>query len=87
MIRPILEAQAETQKYFCSFFGWNEDMSKSHSEIIWPLLALQIFGPQVTTPPPQIFIPLDIQAMPFWIIEEIVDNYTKGWHLNPRIAP
>ena len=29
MIRPILEARAEIQKYFCSFFGSNEDIQKS----------------------------------------------------------
>ena len=29
MIGPILEAKAEIQKYFCSFFGLNEDIQKS----------------------------------------------------------
>ena len=29
MIWPILEARAETQKYFRSFFGSNEDLHKS----------------------------------------------------------
>ena len=40
MIWPILEARAEIQKYFRSFLVQMK-ASKSHSEIIWPLVCLE----------------------------------------------
>ena len=38
MIWPILEARAEIQKYFRSFFGSNENFNFAF-EINWPLVA------------------------------------------------
>ena len=43
MIWPILEARAETQKYFCSFFEQMKT-SKFAFEIYWPLATLLSFA-------------------------------------------
>ena len=39
MIWPILDARAEIQKYFCSFFGSNKDIQKS----FWNYLTFRLF--------------------------------------------